>query len=75
MGVSPTRAAEEAVEAGADIIGANCGNGIANMIEITKEMRAAAPNTPILIHANAGMPVFEDGKRYSKRPRQTWPRA
>ena len=61
MGVDPERAAKEAVEAGADIIGANCGNGIANMIEITRELRAAAPNTPILIHANAGMPVFEDG--------------
>jgi len=61
MGVTPARAAEECVAAGADIIGANCGNGIANMIEITKELRAAAPNTPILIHANAGMPVFEGG--------------
>ncbi|HEY3379488.1 MAG TPA: homocysteine S-methyltransferase family protein [Armatimonadota bacterium] len=66
MGVSPTRAAEEAVEAGADIIGANCGNGIANMIQITKELHAAAPTTPILIHANAGMPVFEDGNTVFK---------
>lgn len=66
MGVTPARAAEEAVEAGADIIGANCGNGIANMIEITKQLRAAAPTTPILIHANAGMPVFEDGKTVFK---------
>jgi 5-methyltetrahydrofolate--homocysteine methyltransferase len=66
MGVNPATAAEEAVAAGADIIGANCGNGIANMIEITKEMRAAAPNTPILIHANAGMPVLEGGKAVFK---------
>jgi 5-methyltetrahydrofolate--homocysteine methyltransferase len=66
MGVSPARAAEEAVAAGADIIGANCGNGIANMIQITKELRAAAPNTPILIHANAGMPVYEGGKTVFK---------
>ncbi len=66
MGVTPARAAVEAVDAGADIIGANCGNGIANMIEITRELRAAAPNTPILIHANAGMPVLEDGKTVFK---------
>lgn len=66
MGITPARAAEEAVEAGADIIGANCGNGIANMIQITKELRAAAPNTPILIHANAGMPVYEDGNTVFK---------
>ena len=62
MGVKPDRAAKEAIAAGADVVGANCGNGIANMIEITKQMRAAAPNTPILIHANAGAPVVEDGK-------------
>ena len=52
--------------AGADIVGTNCGNGIANMIAITTEMRAAVPNTPILIHANAGMPVFEGGKTVFK---------
>ncbi len=66
MGVAPERAAEEAVAAGADVIGANCGNGIAGMIEITKQMRAVMPDTPILIHANAGMPVFEDGKTVFK---------
>ena len=62
MGLKPDMAASEAAAAGAHIIGANCGNGIANMIEITREMRAAAPATPILIHANAGTPVIEDGK-------------
>lgn len=66
MGADPATAAKAAVEAGADIVGANCGNGIANMIEITKEIRAALPDTPILIHANAGMPVFEDGKTVFK---------
>jgi 5-methyltetrahydrofolate--homocysteine methyltransferase len=62
MGAAPDRAAREAVAAGADVVGANCGNGIANMIEITRQMHAAAPGVPILIHANAGMPVIEDGK-------------
>ncbi len=62
MGATPERAAKEAVAAGADIMGTNCGNGIANMIEITRKMRAAAPGTPILVHANAGMPVVENGK-------------
>ena len=72
MGVTPERAAKEAVAAGADIVGANCGNGIANMIEITRQMRAALPKTPILIHANAGMPVLEGKRRSSKRRRNTW---
>lgn len=62
MGVSPTDAANASVEAGADIIGTNCGNGMERMIEIVKEIRAAQPDTPILVHANAGMPVMVDGK-------------
>jgi len=66
MGVTPDRAAREAVAAGADIIGANCGNGIADMIEITRQMRAAQPKTPILINANAGMPVLEGEKTVFK---------
>jgi 5-methyltetrahydrofolate--homocysteine methyltransferase len=61
MGVTPERAAREAVAAGADIVGTNCGNGIANMIEIVRIMRAAVPQVPILVHANAGMPVVENG--------------
>lgn len=61
MGVSPEQAAEAMVEAGADIIGTNCGNGIERMITIVKEMRAAEPDTPILVHANAGLPVNVDG--------------
>ncbi len=61
MGVSPTDMATAMVEAGADIIGTNCGNGIERMIDIVKEIRATSPNTPILIHANAGAPVNIDG--------------
>jgi len=62
MGLTPERAAKEAAAGGADVIGANCGNGIANMIEIAKQMRTAAPGVPILIHANAGAPVLRDGQ-------------
>ena len=61
MGVSPEQAAEEMIEAGADIIGTNCGNGIERMIDIVKALRAAAPDTPILVHANAGLPKSIDG--------------
>ena len=66
MGVRPDRAAREAAAAGADIVGANCGNGIANMIDIARQMRAAVPSIPILIQANAGAPVVEDGKTVFK---------
>jgi 5-methyltetrahydrofolate--homocysteine methyltransferase len=62
MGVAPERAALETVAAGTDIVGANCGNGIVNMIEITRQIHAAQRNTPILIQANAGTPVLEGEK-------------
>ena len=61
MGVSPADAAKACVEAGANIIGANCGNGIDRMIEIVTEIRKVAPTTPILVHANAGLPKNVDG--------------
>lgn len=61
MGVSPEQAAEAMIEAGADVIGTNCGNGIERMIDIVKAMRAVVPDTPILVHANAGLPKNVDG--------------
>lgn len=62
MGVDPTTMAETIIAAGADIIGTNCGNGMENMIPIVKEIHQAAPGTPILVHANAGLPIIKDGK-------------
>ena len=62
MGISPTEMTEALVEAGAEVIGANCGNGIADMIGIVKEIRRANATIPILIHANAGMPHYHDGE-------------
>jgi 5-methyltetrahydrofolate--homocysteine methyltransferase len=61
MGVSPEVAARAAAEAGADVIGTNCGNGIENMIEIVRLMHAAVPDRPILVQANAGIPELIDG--------------
>ncbi len=62
MGLTPADAAKAALEAGADIVGTNCGNGIERMIEIVKEMKAACPDCYILVHANAGLPQNIDGK-------------
>ncbi|MFH1969028.1 MAG: homocysteine S-methyltransferase family protein [Verrucomicrobiota bacterium] len=61
MGVSPSDMAKACLEAGADIIGANCGHGFRQMIEVVKEIRAAAPEAPILVHANAGLPISRNG--------------
>lgn len=62
MGVSPEKAAEAAIEAGAHIIGTNCGNGFERMIDIVKVMRSVSSDIPILVHANAGLPKNIDGK-------------
>ena len=62
MGVAPSEMARSCLEAGADIIGTNCGNGFSRMIDIVREIRKAAPDTPILVHANAGMPENRNGK-------------
>ena len=60
MGVSLQQAANGLKEAGADVIGSNCGNGSDTMVEIA---RALAPHTslPILIQPNAGIPENRDG--------------
>ncbi|MFP4267924.1 MAG: homocysteine S-methyltransferase family protein [Spirochaetaceae bacterium] len=60
MGVSPGEAAKTMIAAGADIIGTNCGSGFERMIPIVREIRDAAPGKPILVHANAGIPVQGD---------------
>jgi 5-methyltetrahydrofolate--homocysteine methyltransferase len=68
-GLTPASAAKRAAEAGADIVGANCGNGMENMIAITRQMRAAEPKIPILIQPNAGLPKIVDGKTiYEETP-------
>lgn len=61
MGISPEEAVQAAVDAGADIIGSNCGNGIERMVEIVETIRKSVPEIPVLVQANAGMPVNIDG--------------
>lgn len=62
MGVSPSEMASAMLSAGADIIGANCGNGMERMVDVVREIRAAAPKAVILVHANAGAPVTVEGR-------------
>ena len=62
MGATPADAAKAGIEAGAHIIGTNCGSGFERMIDIVREIRAVTDDTPILVHANAGLPQYVDGK-------------
>lgn len=61
MGVAPEQAAKALTEAGADIIGCNCGIGIENYIKVAGMLKAAC-DKPIWVKANAGMPEIENGK-------------
>jgi len=61
MGLSPAESVDLLLKEGADIIGTNCGNGTAGMIQIVKEIRNVNPEIPVLVHANAGLPVLKDG--------------
>jgi 5-methyltetrahydrofolate--homocysteine methyltransferase len=61
MGVTPEQAAEALTSAGADVIGANCGQGIAGYVAICRRLRAATP-LPLWIKANAGTPQVVDGQ-------------
>ena len=61
MGISPVDASRAAMEAGADIIGTNCGNGFERMIDIVREIRTVSRDIPVLVHANAGLPKNIDG--------------
>jgi methionine synthase I (cobalamin-dependent) len=61
MGVTPEQAAKTLTEAGAEIIGCNCGIGIENYIKVAAKLRAVT-SIPIWVKANAGMPEIVDGK-------------
>lgn len=70
MGVTPKQAAAGLAEAGADVIGSNCGNGIAEFVSICRQLRAAT-TLPIWIKANAGLPEMVDGRvRYRTTPEE-----
>ena len=62
MGISPAEMTKVLVAEGAAVVGANCGNGITDMIGIVKEIRSVNDQVPILIHANAGLPHYHDGQ-------------
>ena len=61
MGTTIEQACRLLVEAGADIVGSNCGNGIDTMIEIAGEFGSYA-SVPVIIQSNAGLPENRDGE-------------
>jgi 5-methyltetrahydrofolate--homocysteine methyltransferase len=68
MGVTIEKACRELREAGADLVGSNCGNGSLQMVAIAREFRKFTA-LPLLIQANAGIPELRAGKvHYPETP-------
>ncbi len=63
MGTTPEQAVEGLQDAGADIVGTNCGNGIERMIEIAKRMRSVTEKY-LVVQSNAGLPVIKNGETH-----------
>ncbi|MEO0081628.1 MAG: homocysteine S-methyltransferase family protein [candidate division WOR-3 bacterium] len=61
MGNSIPQTAQSLVEAGADLVGSNCGNGIEKMVEIAREFRRVT-DRPLVIRPNAGLPDITEGQ-------------
>ena len=58
MGVSPEKAADALLEAGATAVGGNCGNGPEELIPVLERMRAAFPDATLVAKANVGQPLL-----------------
>ena len=68
MGTTPEDCARALTSAGADIIGANCGQGMEGFVEIGRRLRSAT-DRPLWIKANAGMPqLVENNLVYPGTP-------
>lgn len=64
MGTTVEEAIKAAINAGADIVGANCGTGLElnDYVELARAIIAVAGGAPVIIQPNAGAPRIVDGK-------------
>jgi 5-methyltetrahydrofolate--homocysteine methyltransferase len=61
MGTTPEQAAVALVQAGTDVLGANCGQSIGGYLRLVERLRAAT-SLPLWIKPNAGSPELVDGQ-------------
>ncbi|MCF7838904.1 MAG: homocysteine S-methyltransferase family protein [Candidatus Marinimicrobia bacterium] len=61
MGITPEQAAETLAEAGADIIGSNCGHGSEGFVPLAPRLKAAS-GLPLWLKPNAGLPEMQAGR-------------
>jgi 5-methyltetrahydrofolate--homocysteine methyltransferase len=73
MGTTVQEAMSVAVEAGADVVGANCGTALSldDYRILSEQLVRAAGGTPVILQPNAGAPRMVDGgTRYDATPQQ-----
>jgi methionine synthase I (cobalamin-dependent) len=69
MGNKAEESAGILLDAGCDLVGANCSIGSDSMLEIVKKIRKAQPDARLIFQPNAGLPVIKDGKTiYNETP-------
>jgi 5-methyltetrahydrofolate--homocysteine methyltransferase len=61
MGNTPEECVRKATEAGASLIGANCGSGIEDYVPLAPVLRGLTA-LPLWVKANAGIPQIVGGK-------------
>ena len=62
MGVGPADGMRACEQAGADVVGCNCGNGPEEMGQVLQQMVDAGPIRPLMAQSNAGVPELIEGK-------------
>lgn len=71
MGETVAQAAEKLLEAGADVVGSNCGLGIGQMAEVVGEIKAVTSG-PVIAKPNAGQPKLVDGETVFEESAADW---
>lgn len=61
MGHTPEEAVRELLAAGADVVGANCGQGIEGFLPVCRKMRSVT-DAPLWMKPNAGLPEIAGGE-------------
>jgi len=61
MGETPETVARALEAAGADVLGANCGQGIEGFVDLCRRFRAVT-SLPLWMKPNAGLPEWVDGR-------------
>jgi homocysteine S-methyltransferase len=62
LGDSPRRAARLLAESGAEVIGANCSGGPAQLLRLAQQIRQVAPQVHLSLMPNAGWPEHVSGR-------------